>query len=59
MGFAYGKHAHEAQERARRVRAIKIPKSDKSKLEVEYRYQMDRRFSGFSFVEADSRQYTR
>ena len=55
----YGKLGDEAQELARRVRAIKVPKSDKGKLEVEYRYEMDRRFCGFSFVEAASRKHVR
>jgi len=55
----YGKLADEAQELAWKVRAIKVPKSDKSKLEVEYRYEFDHRFCGISFVKAESRQYTR
>jgi len=54
----YGRLAYEAQQLARKTRAIKISKSYKGKLEVEYRYEMDRRFCGFSFVEADS-EYTR
>ena len=55
----YGRLAYEAQELARKVRAIKVPKSDKGKLEVEYQYESDERFCGFSFVRADSRQYNR
>jgi hypothetical protein len=55
----YGKLADEAQELARKARAIKVPKSDKGKLEVEYQYEVDRRFCGFSFVEADSPNYSR
>ncbi len=55
----YGKLAVEAQELARKARAIKIPKSDKSKLEVEYQYEFDHRFCGFSFVKAVSPHYTR
>jgi len=50
----YGRLAYEAQELVRKVRAIKVPKSDKGKLEVEYRYEMGRRFCGFSFVKAGS-----
>jgi len=55
----YGRLAYEAQELARKVRAIKVPKSDKGKLEVEYQYEIDHRFCGLSFVRADSAQYTR
>ena len=55
----YGKLAYEAQDLARKVRAIKVPKSDKGKLEVEYQYEFDQRFCGFSFVKADRHQYTR
>jgi hypothetical protein len=54
----YGKLAGEAQELARRAKAIKVPKSDKGKLEVEYRYELDRRFCGFSFIKADSPRYS-
>ncbi len=55
----YGKLADEAQELAQKARAIKIPKSDKDKLEVEYQYEFDHRFCGFSFVKADSPHYNR
>ncbi len=36
----YGKLADEAQELARKVRSIKIPKSKKGKLVVEYQFEM-------------------
>jgi hypothetical protein len=55
----YGKLAEEARELARKARAIRAPKSDKGKLEVEYHYEMGRRFCGFAFVKADTPQYTR
>ncbi len=55
----YGRLAYEAKELARKVRSIKIPKSKKGKLEVEYRYEFGGRFCGFSFVEADNPNYTR
>jgi hypothetical protein len=55
----YGKLADEAQELARKVRAIKVPRSGKGKLEVEYQYEVDHRFCGFSLVEADSPNYSR
>jgi hypothetical protein len=55
----YGKLADEAQTLARKARAIRVPKSDKGKLEVEYRYELGGRFCGFSFVEADNPNYTR
>jgi uncharacterized protein (DUF3820 family) len=51
----YGKLGNEAQDLAQKARAIKIPKS----VEVEYRYEMDRRFCGFAFVEANSARYSR
>jgi hypothetical protein len=50
----YGKLAKEAQELARRARAIKIPRGGRRRLEVEYEFDMDRRFNGFEFVDADS-----
>lgn len=55
----YGKLADEAQELARKARAIKIPKSDKGKLEVKYQYEFGHKFCGFSFVKADSFHNTR
>jgi hypothetical protein len=55
----YGRLADEAHDLARKVRAIKVPKSEKGRLEVEYRFEMDRRFCGFSFVEAASSHYNR
>ena len=50
----YGKLAEEAQELARRARSIKIPRRGRKRLEVAYEFDMDRRFCGFEFVEADS-----
>jgi hypothetical protein len=55
----YGKLADEAEELARRARAIKIPNRRRKRLEVEYRYEMDHRFCGFAFVDADNAQYSR
>jgi hypothetical protein len=55
----YGKLADEAQTLARKARAIKVQKSDKGKLEIEYRYEFGGRFCGFSFVEADNPIYNR
>jgi len=55
----YGKLADEAQDLARKARAIKIPKQDGKKLQVEYRYNMDNRFCGFALVQADSVSYSR
>ena len=46
--------AEEAQELARRARAIKIPRRGRRRLEVEYEFDMDRRFNGFEFVDADN-----
>ena len=50
----YGRLAHEAQDLARKARAIKIPKKQGKKSAVEYRYEFGNRFSGFAFVEPDS-----
>jgi hypothetical protein len=50
----YGKLGEEAQELARRARAIKIPPRGGKRLEVEYEFDIDRRFCGFEFVEANS-----
>ena len=41
----YGKLASEAQDLARKARAIKILKSDQGKWEVEYRYEFGDRFA--------------
>ena len=51
----YGKLAEEAQELARRARAIKIPRRGRRRLEVEYDFDTDSRFCGFKFVDANSR----
>jgi uncharacterized protein (DUF3820 family) len=50
----YGKLGDQAQDLARKVRTIKIPKSSACKWEVEYQYDCDQRFCGFAFVKADS-----
>jgi hypothetical protein len=50
----YGKLGEEAQELARRARAIKPPRRGRKRLEVEYEFDLDRRFNGFEFVDADS-----
>ena len=50
----YDKLAEEAQELARRARAIKTPRRGRRRLEVEYEFDMDRRFNGFEFVDADN-----
>jgi hypothetical protein len=52
----YGKLAEEAQELARKARAIKIPKRYGKHLEVEYRFETGHRFCGFRFVKADGRR---
>jgi hypothetical protein len=49
----YGRLGEEAQNLARKARAIKIPKSRPSKWTVEYRYDCDQGFCGFTFVRAD------
>jgi hypothetical protein len=49
----YGKLGEEAQELARRARAIKPPRRGRRRLEVEYQIDRDRRFNGFEFVDAD------
>ena len=50
----YGKLGEEAQELARRARAIKPPRRGRKRLEVKYEFDIDRRFNGFEFVDADS-----
>jgi hypothetical protein len=50
----YGKLAHEAQELARRAKAIKPPRRGGRRLEVAYEFDFDKRFNGFEFVDADS-----
>jgi hypothetical protein len=52
----YGRLAEEAQEVARRARTIKPPRRDGKRLEVEYEFDIDRRFCGFEFVDAASRR---
>jgi hypothetical protein len=55
----YGKLADEAEELARKARAIKIPKSPARKWEVEYQYDCDQRFCGFAFVKTGSVLHSR
>jgi len=50
----YGTLAEEAQELARRARAIQIPRRGRRRLEVAYEFDRDRQFNGFEFVDADS-----
>jgi hypothetical protein len=50
----YGKLAEEAQELARKARAIKPPRRGRRRLAVEYEFDRDRQFNGFEFVDADS-----
>ena len=50
----YGGLGTEARDLARKARAIKIPKGNRVKLEVEYRLDVDNRFCGFAFVKAES-----
>jgi hypothetical protein len=50
----YGKLSDEAQDLARKARTIRIPGRHRRKLEVEYQFDVDNRFCGFSFVKAES-----
>ena len=58
-----GKLAKEAEDLARKARAIKIPKGKGKKLRVEYRYELDtgsilgRRFCGFELCTTCPRTY--
>jgi hypothetical protein len=54
----YGKIGEEAQDLARKARAIKIPIPRRKKLAVEYWYERGDRFRGFTFVKASSAQYS-
>jgi hypothetical protein len=49
-GFLWGRLAKEAEDLARKARAIKIPKHVPKNWEVEYRYEDDGRFTEFDFV---------
>jgi hypothetical protein len=55
----YGRLGDQAQDLARKVRTIKIPKSPACKWEVEYQYDCDQRFCGFAFVKAGSVLHSR
>jgi hypothetical protein len=55
----YGRIATEAEELARKARAIKIPRRRGKRRKVEYQYEMGDRFCGFSFVDADEASYSR
>ena len=50
----YDKLGQQAEDLARRIQAIKIPKSSAHKWAVEYRYDCDQRFLGFALVRAGS-----
>jgi hypothetical protein len=50
----YGNLADEAKSLAQKAQAIKIPKSNRGEWEVEYQYDCDQRFCGFTFVKADA-----
>jgi hypothetical protein len=52
----YGRLGTEARNLARKARTIKIPKGNRLKLEVEYRYDVDDRFCGFAFVKAEAQR---
>ena len=55
----YGRFGEEAQELARKARAIKNPGSFGKNMEVEYRFEMGDRFRGFGIVEAGGAHYSR
>jgi hypothetical protein len=55
----YGKLAEEAQDIARKARAIRIPNPHRKRLQVEYQYELSNRFCGFGFVEPSSARYSR
>ncbi len=46
----YGRLGEEAEDLARKARAIKIPKLFGKNVEVEYRFEMGDRFCGFEIV---------
>jgi hypothetical protein len=48
-----GRLANEAEELVQKARAIKIPKSDHKRWQVEYSYDDTGGFCGFQFVKAD------
>jgi hypothetical protein len=49
----YGRLGEEAQNLARKARAIKIPKSRPRNWTIEYRYDCDQGFCGLALVRAD------
>ena len=49
-----GRLGTEARDLARKAQAIKIPKAQRRECEVEYRFDADNRFCGFSIVKAES-----
>jgi hypothetical protein len=55
----YGRLREEADELHLRVRGIRIPKLKPSKFEIEYRYDPEGRFEGFSIVRAGSPQHSK
>jgi uncharacterized protein (DUF3820 family) len=50
----YGKLGRQAHDLARRIQAIKIPKSAARRWAVEYRYDCDQRFREFALVRVGS-----
>ena len=52
-GVFKGRLAAESEELVQKATAIKIPKPDPRRWQVEYRYEDNDRFCGFAFVEAD------
>ena len=50
----YGRLGTEARDLARKARAIKVPKGHRRKFEVEYWFDVDNRFCGFAFVQAET-----
>jgi len=56
-GVFKGRLADQAEDIARKARAIKIPKPDPERWQVEYRYDDRHGFCGFGFVAADVPSY--
>jgi hypothetical protein len=52
-GVFKGRLANEAEDLVQKATAIKIPKPDPKRWQVEYRYEDNGRFNGFVFVNAD------
>src|SRR6516225_477666 len=56
-GVFKGKLATESEDLVQKATAIKIPRSDPRRWQVEYRYEDNDRFCGFGLVEADVPSY--